>query len=147
MTVKSRDRLALGALLPAAIGVMVVAAGWWVAIVSLVAADRRYIGGSLGNSGLGLTLGYNSFGRLTGDETGSVGGGRGGYGGGLRAVDGQSMGGSSRRRRSRRGWRRTTPLRRSAAPPSTTSPPEPPPLSPITASAMIGPVPWSGASR
>ena len=78
MTVKSRDRLALGALLPAAIGVMVVAAGWWVAIVSLVAADRRYIGGSLGNSGLGLTLGYNSFGRLTGDETGSVGGGANG---------------------------------------------------------------------
>jgi 4-amino-4-deoxy-L-arabinose transferase-like glycosyltransferase len=55
---------------------MVVAAGWWVAIVSLVpAADRPYIGGSQNNSFLQLTFGYNGFGRLTGNETGSVGGG------------------------------------------------------------------------
>ena len=38
---------------------------------------RPYIGGSQTNSILELTLGYNGFGRLTGDETGSVGGGNG----------------------------------------------------------------------
>jgi len=65
---------------------MVVSAGWWVAIVELIpAADRPYIGGSQNNSILELTLGYNGFGRLTGDETGSVGGGGigGGQGGGM----------------------------------------------------------------
>lgn len=57
---------------------MVVSAGWWIAIVSLIpAADRPYIGGSQHNSILELTLGYNGFGRLTGNETGSVGGGGG----------------------------------------------------------------------
>ncbi len=55
---------------------MIAAAGWWVAIVSLIPArDRPYIGGSQHNSILELTLGYNGFGRLTGNETGSVGGG------------------------------------------------------------------------
>ena len=55
---------------------MVVAAGWWVAIVELVpASSRPYIGGSQTNSVLELTLGYNGFGRLTGNEIGSVGGG------------------------------------------------------------------------
>jgi len=65
---------------------MVVSAGWWIAIVSLIpAADRPYIGGSQHNSILELTLGYNGFGRLTGNETGSVGGGgpTGGNGGGM----------------------------------------------------------------
>jgi 4-amino-4-deoxy-L-arabinose transferase-like glycosyltransferase len=58
---------------------MVVAAGWWVAIVEQVPASARpYIGGSQTNSVLELTFGYNGFGRLTGDETGSVGGGPGG---------------------------------------------------------------------
>src|SRR5207342_1762893 len=62
-------------LLGAAAG-MVVAAGWWIAIVSLwPAASRPYIGGSQHNSILELTLGYNGFGRLNGSETGSVGGG------------------------------------------------------------------------
>jgi 4-amino-4-deoxy-L-arabinose transferase-like glycosyltransferase len=57
---------------------MVVAGGWWVAIVQLIpAADRPYIGGSQDNSFLSLTFGYNGFGRLTGSETGSVGGGTG----------------------------------------------------------------------
>jgi 4-amino-4-deoxy-L-arabinose transferase-like glycosyltransferase len=57
-------------------GAMVAAAGWWVAIVTLVPASMRpYIGGSQSNSILELTLGYNGFGRLTGDEVGSVGGG------------------------------------------------------------------------
>ncbi len=62
-------------LLAAAAG-MVLAAGWWIAIVSLwPAASRPYIGGSQHNSILELTLGYNGFGRLSGSETGSVGGG------------------------------------------------------------------------
>ena len=55
---------------------LVAAAGWWVAIVQLTpAADRPYIGGSTNNSVLQLALGYNGLGRLTGNETGSVGGG------------------------------------------------------------------------
>ena len=63
-----------------AFGSMIAAAGWWVAIVSLwPASSRPYIGGSTNNSILELTLGYNGFGRLSGNETGSVGGG-GGWG-------------------------------------------------------------------
>ncbi|WP_019357217.1 ArnT family glycosyltransferase [Streptomyces sp. AA1529] len=59
-----------------------VTAGWWVALVELwPASSRPYIGGSQENSFLELTFGYNGFGRLTGDETGSVGGGGGGGGG------------------------------------------------------------------
>jgi len=59
---------------------MVVAAGWWIVVVELwPASSRPYIGGSQDNSILELTLGYNGFGRLTGDEVGSVGGG-GGWG-------------------------------------------------------------------
>ncbi len=59
---------------------LVASAGWWLAVVELVPASMRpYIGGSQTNSILELTLGYNGFGRLTGDETGSVGGG-GGWG-------------------------------------------------------------------
>lgn len=63
---------------------VVVAAGWWVAIVELVPASARpYIGGSQHNSILELTLGYNGLGRITGEEAGSVGGaGRMGGGGG-----------------------------------------------------------------
>jgi 4-amino-4-deoxy-L-arabinose transferase-like glycosyltransferase len=59
--------------------VLVATGGWWVAIVQLVPASMRpYIGGSQTNSALELILGYNGFGRLTGDETGSVGGAPGG---------------------------------------------------------------------
>jgi 4-amino-4-deoxy-L-arabinose transferase-like glycosyltransferase len=55
---------------------VLVAAGWWVAAVALTpAADRPYIGGSQNNSILNLIFGYNGFGRLTGNEAGSVGGG------------------------------------------------------------------------
>lgn len=62
---------------------VLVAAGWWVAIVELVPASARpYIGGSQRNSVLELTLGYNGLGRITGDEVGSVGGGAGRPGGG-----------------------------------------------------------------
>ena len=61
-----------------AFGAMLLAGGWWVTIVSLwPAGSRPYIGGSQHNSILELTLGYNGFGRLTGSETGSVGGGMG----------------------------------------------------------------------
>jgi 4-amino-4-deoxy-L-arabinose transferase-like glycosyltransferase len=72
----------LGQLLAAG-AAMVAAAGWWVAIVTLVPASMRpWIGGSQTNSVLELTFGYNGFGRLTGNETGSVGGGPGGAGAG-----------------------------------------------------------------
>ena len=68
--------------LAAAAGTLVVASGWWVAIVELVPASARpYIGGSRDNSLLDLILGYNGFGRLTGNETGSVGGGPAGAAG------------------------------------------------------------------
>ncbi|OIJ69253.1 glycosyltransferase family 39 protein [Streptomyces mangrovisoli] len=61
---------------------LVAAGGWWVAIVELwPASSRPYIGGSQNNSFLELTFGYNGLGRISGDETGSVGGG-GGMGGG-----------------------------------------------------------------
>ena len=61
---------------------IVVSAGWWVAIVELwPASSRPYIGGSQNNSVLELIFGYNGFGRLTGNETGSVGGGMGNGGG------------------------------------------------------------------
>ncbi|WP_432149348.1 ArnT family glycosyltransferase [Streptomyces sp. bgisy029] len=66
-------------------GTMVVAGGWWVAIVELMpASSRPYVGGSQNNSFLELTFGYNGLGRLNGEETGSVGGdgGGGGRGGG-----------------------------------------------------------------
>jgi 4-amino-4-deoxy-L-arabinose transferase-like glycosyltransferase len=54
---------------------LVASSGWWVAVVELTpAADRPYIGGSQTNSVLELIFGYNGFGRLTGNETGSVGG-------------------------------------------------------------------------
>ncbi|MDQ6741758.1 MAG: glycosyltransferase family 39 protein [Candidatus Dormibacteraeota bacterium] len=54
---------------------LVVSSGWWVAIVELTpAASRPYIGGSQNNSVLDLMFGYNGFGRLTGNENGSVGG-------------------------------------------------------------------------
>src|SRR3954447_5950136 len=65
-----------------AFGAMILSAGWWIAIVELwPASSRPYIGGSQGNSILELTLGYNGFGRITGDEVGSVGGGGAGGGG------------------------------------------------------------------
>ena len=61
---------------------VVVSAGWWVAAVALTpAADRPYVGGSQHNSIIDLILGYNGLGRLTGNETGSVGGGAAGTAG------------------------------------------------------------------
>ncbi len=87
-----------------ALAALIASAGWWVAIVQLIpAADRPYIGGSTTNSVLQLMFGYNGFGRLTGNETGSViPGGAGGFGGvggsmwgptGLTRLLGADMGG------------------------------------------------------
>lgn len=68
----------------AAIGSMIVAAGWWVLLTVIVPAGARpYIGGSQRNSFLELTFGYNGFGRLTGSEEGSVIPGHGHEGGGM----------------------------------------------------------------
>ena len=67
-------RRVLGALV--GVGAMLLAAGWWVAVVELVPASwRPYVGGSQTDSFLELTFGYNGFGRLSGTEVGSVGGG------------------------------------------------------------------------
>lgn len=81
-----RLRKRLGQLALATVA-LVVSGGWWVAVVELwPASSRPYIGGSQHNSFLELTFGYNGFGRINGDETGSVGGGGGpgGFGGGGR---------------------------------------------------------------
>ncbi|MFN3600987.1 MAG: ArnT family glycosyltransferase [Dietzia sp.] len=65
----------------AALGAMLVSAGWWVLAVELWPKDSRpYIGGSQNNSILELTFGYNGFGRLFGNEIGGgalAGGGAG----------------------------------------------------------------------
>lgn len=67
-----------------ALGSMILAAGWWIAVVELwPASSRPYIGGSQTNSILELTLGYNGLGRITGNEVGSVGGNAGGNGTGM----------------------------------------------------------------
>ena len=61
----------------AAVGAgIIVGAGWWLLIAELTpAADRPYFGGSTDNNILQLAIGYNGLGRITGDETGSIGGG------------------------------------------------------------------------
>ena len=70
---------------------LVLAAGWWVAVVQFTpAAGRPYVGGSTNDSVLQLALGYNGLGRLDGNETGSVGFTGGGGGGG-----GSAFGGSA----------------------------------------------------
>lgn len=61
---------------------MVVAAGWWVALVQLwPKADRPYIGGSSDNSFLDLTFGYNGFGRILGGSSSALPTPPGGFGG------------------------------------------------------------------
>ncbi|MGV9802118.1 glycosyltransferase family 39 protein, partial [Mycobacterium sp. NPDC003449] len=48
--------------------------GWYLVLVELWPASARpYIGGSQNDSIVELALGYNGFGRLTGDETGGLG--------------------------------------------------------------------------
>ncbi|HET6710117.1 glycosyltransferase family 39 protein, partial [Amycolatopsis sp.] len=75
---------------------VLVAAGWYLVVVALwPAAARPYIGGSQTNSLWELIFGYNGFGRITGDEVGSVGGGGGrGWGAtGLTRLFGSEMAG------------------------------------------------------
>ncbi len=53
---------------------LVVSAGWYLLLVEFwPASSRPYIGGSQGDSIIELALGYNGFGRLTGNETGGLG--------------------------------------------------------------------------
>ena len=57
-----------------AIVALVASAGWYLLLVSLwPVASRPYIGGSQHDSVVDLALGYNGFGRLTGDEPGGLG--------------------------------------------------------------------------
>ncbi|MEQ0560807.1 glycosyltransferase family 39 protein [Amycolatopsis sp. NEAU-NG30] len=79
-----------------ALAATLVSAAWYLVVVALwPAADRPYIGGSQTNSLWELVFGYNGFGRLTGDEVGSVGGGGGrGWGStGLTRLFGSEMAG------------------------------------------------------
>jgi len=63
-----RQLLAMGAAL-------LCSSGWWVAVITLTpAGSRPYVGGSTDNSFWDVLFGYNGFGRLSGNETGSVGG-------------------------------------------------------------------------
>ncbi|TCO48972.1 glycosyltransferase family 39 protein [Actinocrispum wychmicini] len=65
--------------LAAAVGAVIVSAGWYIAVVDLWPADARpYIGGSTDNSILELALGYNGLSRIFGGE--GNGGGPGGNG-------------------------------------------------------------------
>ncbi|HEY2812488.1 MAG TPA: glycosyltransferase family 39 protein [Acidimicrobiales bacterium] len=58
----------------AAVAVLVSSFWWVVAVMAVPASSRPFIGGSQNNSLWDLIFGYNGFGRLTGSETGSVGG-------------------------------------------------------------------------
>jgi 4-amino-4-deoxy-L-arabinose transferase-like glycosyltransferase len=70
---------------------IVAGAGWWILAAQLTpTADRPYFGGSTTNNILQLAIGYNGLGRLTGDETGSVGPAGNGQGG-----QGASFGGAT----------------------------------------------------
>ena len=76
---------------------MIIALGWWVAIVELVPASwRPYIGGSDTNSVLELIFGYNGLGRIFGSGAGGGPGGGGAsfgsYAGIPRMFDGVSGG-------------------------------------------------------
>ncbi|HEY0237337.1 MAG TPA: glycosyltransferase family 39 protein, partial [Friedmanniella sp.] len=67
-----------------AFAAMIVALGWWVAIVELVPASMRpYVGGSTNDSILDLVVGYNGLARILGRSGagGGPGGGGGGFGG------------------------------------------------------------------
>jgi 4-amino-4-deoxy-L-arabinose transferase-like glycosyltransferase len=65
--------------LAVALATVIVASGWWVAIVELIpAASRPYIGGSTDNSVIGLVFGYDGLGRIFGQGAGVLGGGGGG---------------------------------------------------------------------
>ncbi|MEV4258154.1 glycosyltransferase family 39 protein [Spirillospora sp. NPDC049652] len=65
----------------AAGAVLVVSAGWWMAVVDLIPASKRpYIGGSTDGTVWDLVVGYNGLGRVFGQDGNGPGGGRGGAG-------------------------------------------------------------------
>ncbi len=79
----------------AALGAVIVSAGWFVALVALwPAASRPYIGGSTDNSLWELAIGYNGLGRLFGGTGNGGGGGGVSFGGasGLTRMFGTSFG-------------------------------------------------------
>lgn len=58
----------------AAAAAMVASTGWYLLLVEVwPPSSRPFIGGSQHNSIIELTLGYNGFGRITGDEPGGLG--------------------------------------------------------------------------
>jgi 4-amino-4-deoxy-L-arabinose transferase-like glycosyltransferase len=60
--------------LAGAVAAMVVSGGWYLLVVELwPASSRPYVGGSQHDSIVELALGYNGFGRLTGNEPGGLG--------------------------------------------------------------------------
>lgn len=75
--------------LAVALGTVVVASGWWVAIVEAVpTADRPFIGGSTTNSAVQLLFGYDGLGRIFGSEAPGPGGGGPGGGAGFSGAAG-----------------------------------------------------------
>ncbi|GAA1898741.1 glycosyltransferase family 39 protein [Williamsia serinedens] len=79
--------------LVAALGALVVGAGWWVLAVEVwPASSRPYIGGTQHNSIIELTVGYNGLGRVTGDESSGIGGAPGGGAGHFSAMFGGHTG-------------------------------------------------------
>jgi 4-amino-4-deoxy-L-arabinose transferase-like glycosyltransferase len=65
-----------------AFAAMIVALGWWVAVVELVPASMRpYVGGSTNDSILDLVVGYNGLARILGRSATGGGGGGGAFGG------------------------------------------------------------------
>jgi 4-amino-4-deoxy-L-arabinose transferase-like glycosyltransferase len=82
-------------------GALLLTAGWWVAVVLLTpAADRPFVGSSTDNNIINLILGYNGFGRLTGNESGratpfaGVGPTAAGGAGGAAGTAGRGFGGA-----------------------------------------------------
>ena len=72
---KPRLRVRL-AHLTAALGTLILSAGWWVAVVALwPASSRPYIGSTSDNSILSLVFGYNGLARIFGSSGGGPGGG------------------------------------------------------------------------
>ena len=56
----------------ASLATVLLASGWWVAIVQLIpASDRPYIGGSTNNSVLDVIFGYDGLGRIFGNTAGA----------------------------------------------------------------------------
>jgi len=73
-------RRRIGQLLAGGVALLAASFWWVVAVMAVPASSRPYIGGSQNNSLWNLIFGYNGFGRLTGNESGSVGGGGGNAG-------------------------------------------------------------------